>query len=307
VRRSPRLHLCLNLLHGHDTTTLGPRALDRVIVTSVQGINTDGLHISPEETVLPCDIPFTNRLDVPEPAVSGPSAPATKAAFPGDTQDSDTGSLTVEVHALTRVDNMWPDVPQFTTRVQHGSPPDHTSQPPTTSSGDASSLPIPAEGTSVAHIVAACNASAIYAVDMSVFTPTSVEKTSSSCDSSTMKKGDCTDTTHHALAAHTVSMLIVTPTSAEKTTLPCDSLCTKMGDNSNDEVHQPPLQLHGTTMLVPMSSRLLEEEGFANVLTHGFDPGGAAPYVTAAPIEHRPRYLAPQTEIWFGQFPYSRV
>jgi hypothetical protein len=290
-----------------DTTTSEPRAFDRATVTSVQGINTDGLQTSPEEIVLLCDTPFTNRLDVPEPAVRGPLTPATKAALPSDTQDSDSGSLTAEVHALTRVDNMWPDVPQFTTRVQHGSPSDRTSQPPTTSSGDASSLPIPAEGTSVAHIVAACNASAIYAVDMSVFTPTSAEKTSSSCDSSTMKKSDCTEELHHAPAAHTASMLIVTPTSAEKTILPCDSLCTKMGDNSNDEVHQPPLQLHDTTMLVPTSSRLLEEEGFANFLTHGFDPGGAAPYVMATPIEHRPRHFTTQTEIWFGQFPYSRV
>jgi hypothetical protein len=90
-----------------------------------------------------------------------------------------------------------------------------------------------------------------------------------------MKKSDYTDKPHHAFATHTVSMLTFTPTSAEKTTLPSDRLCAKMGSNSSDKVYQPPLQLHDTTMLVPISSRLLEEEGFANFLTHGFDHCGA--------------------------------
>jgi hypothetical protein len=112
------------------------------------------------ETFLPCAVPYVNRLDVLEPAMGGPPSPANKADLTSDTQDSDSSSLTVEVYALTRVDIMWPDVPQFTARVQHGSPAECTSKSPVTSTGNASSLPTPAEGTSVVHIVAACNASA---------------------------------------------------------------------------------------------------------------------------------------------------
>jgi hypothetical protein len=111
--------------------------------------------------------------------VCGPPTPATDAALPSNIQRSDMGSSN-DVDANIRAMPVWPDptsCPPLVTRIEHTlSCPEDSSPSPQASNGDASSLPTPAEGTSVAQVVAACNASATNDVVMPAFTPTSAEK-----------------------------------------------------------------------------------------------------------------------------------